>query len=50
MPRLDEPKKHKRLSGLFNQGSLVTVLDEERLAGVITKIDLIEYMAKKLHS
>lgn len=36
------------LSGMFNQGSVVLVLQEKRIVGVITKIDLIEFMADKL--
>ena len=36
------------LSGLFNQGSIIVVLEGESVAGVITKIDVIEYMAKHL--
>ena len=36
------------LSGLFNQGTVVLVLHEKRISGVVTKIDLIEFMADKL--
>ncbi len=38
------------LSGLFNTCELVLVLDGGNLTGVVTKIDLIEYMAKKMNS
>ena len=38
------------LSGLFNTCELVLVLDNGALTGVVTKIDLIEYMAKKMNS
>jgi len=36
------------LSEHFNRGKVVLVLDGEKLAGVITKIDLIDYMAAML--
>lgn len=36
------------LSEHFNRGKVVLVLDEDKLAGVITKIDLIDYMATLL--
>ena len=36
------------LSGLFNQSSVLVVLEGGDVIGVITKIDLIEYMAAKL--
>ncbi|MEC9465203.1 MAG: cystathionine beta-synthase [Myxococcota bacterium] len=36
------------LSGLFNQSSVLVVLEAGDVVGVITKIDLIEYMAAKL--
>ena len=36
------------LSGLFNQGTVVLVLQDKRITGVVTKIDLIEFMADKL--
>lgn len=37
------------LSGLFNTCELVLVLDGGQLQGVVTKIDLIDYMAKKMN-
>ena len=36
------------LSGLFNQSAVLVVLEAGDVVGVITKIDLIEYMAAKL--
>jgi cystathionine beta-synthase len=36
------------VADLFGQGGIVIVLDEERIAGVITKIDLIDYLAKRI--
>ncbi|MEE2961270.1 MAG: cystathionine beta-synthase [Myxococcota bacterium] len=36
------------LGGLFNQASLIVVLNEHEILGVITKIDLIEFMARKM--
>lgn len=36
------------LSNLFNHTSVIIALDNKELAGVITKIDLIGYMAEKL--
>lgn len=38
------------LSGLFNQNPVVLVLDNRELKAVITKIDLIEHMAKHLNA
>ena len=36
------------LSKLFNQSPVVIVMDQGQVTGVITKIDVIEYMAQKL--
>jgi cystathionine beta-synthase len=38
------------LSGLFNQNPVVLVVENRELKTVITKIDLIEYMAKHLNA
>ena len=38
------------LSGLFNQNPVVLVVENRELKAVITKIDLIEYMAKHLNA
>ncbi len=38
------------LSGLFNQNPVVLVVDNRELKAVITKIDLIEHMAKHLNA
>jgi cystathionine beta-synthase len=38
------------LSGLFNQNPVVLVVEQRELKAVITKIDLIEYMAKHLNA
>ena len=38
------------LSGLFNQNPVVLVVENRELRAVITKIDLIEYMAKHLNA
>ena len=39
--------KIKLLKSIFNQAKLVCVLDRDELVGVITKIDLIEYLASR---
>ena len=36
------------VSDLFGQGDIIVVLDGERIVGVITKIDLIDYLAKRI--
>lgn len=36
------------LGDLFGQGGIVVVLDGEKITGVITKIDLIDYLAKRI--
>ena len=36
------------ITELFNQGNIIIVLDGDNIMGVITKIDLIEYMAAKI--
>lgn len=36
------------VSDLFGQGDIIVVLDSERIVGVITKIDLIDYLAKRI--
>jgi cystathionine beta-synthase len=33
---------------LFSQGGILIVLDDSRIAGVVTKIDLIDYLAKRI--
>ena len=33
---------------LFAQGGILIVLDDSRIAGVVTKIDLIDYLAKRI--
>lgn len=45
---VDQDTPVATLSGLFNQGNVVIVLDHGKILGIITKIDLIEYMAGKL--
>jgi predicted transcriptional regulator len=45
---VDETTPVATLAGLFNQGTVVIVLHDKQITGVITKIDLIEYMASKL--
>ena len=35
------------LRTIFNEAKAVCVLDKDELVGVITKIDLIEYLAKR---
>ena len=39
--------KIKLLKNIFNDAKLVCVLERDDLVGVITKIDLIEYLASK---
>jgi cystathionine beta-synthase len=39
--------KIKLLKNIFNDAKLVCVLEKDDLVGVITKIDLIEYLASK---
>jgi len=39
--------KIKLLKNIFNDAKLVCVLERDDLMGVITKIDLIEYLASK---
>ena len=39
--------KIKLLKNIFNDAKLVCVLEKDDLVGVITKIDLIEYLAGK---
>jgi cystathionine beta-synthase len=36
------------VSELFGQGGIVVVLDEEKIVGVVTKIDLIDFLAKRI--
>ncbi len=36
------------VSDLFGQGDIIVVLDGENIVGVITKIDLIDYLAKRI--
>lgn len=36
------------VSDLFSQGEILIVLDKDRIIGVITKIDLIDYLAKRI--
>jgi cystathionine beta-synthase len=36
------------VSKLFNQGNVVIVMDNEAIVDIITKIDVIEYMASRL--
>ncbi len=36
------------VSDLFGQGDIIVVLDGESIVGVITKIDLIDYLAKRI--
>ena len=38
------------VSDLFAQGGILVVLDEESVVGVVTKIDLIDYLAKRIPS
>jgi predicted transcriptional regulator len=33
--------------GMFADGSAVVILDQERVAGIITKIDLIDFLAAR---
>ena len=39
--------KIRLLKNIFNDAKLVCVLDKDDLVGVITKIDLIEYLASR---
>jgi cystathionine beta-synthase len=39
--------KIKLLKNIFNDAKLVCVLERDDLVGVITKIDLIDYLASK---
>jgi len=36
------------ISDLFGQGGIIVVLEDDSIAGVITKIDLIDYLAKRI--
>ena len=36
------------VSDLFGQGGILVVLDGDQIVGVITKIDLIDYLAKRI--
>ena len=38
------------VSDLFAQGGIVVVLDGDRIVGVVTKIDLIDYLAKRMQT
>ena len=39
--------KIRLLRNIFNDAKLVCVLERDEMVGVITKIDLIEYLASK---
>ena len=36
------------VSDLFSQGGIIVALDGDRIVGVVTKIDLIDYLAKRI--
>jgi hypothetical protein len=37
------------LSEIFSQGKVAVALEENRVAGIVTKIDLIDYLAGPVH-
>lgn len=36
------------LSEIFSQGKVAVALEENRVAGIVTKIDLIDYLAGRV--
>lgn len=40
----------RKLTEIFNEGRVAVVLDENRVVGIVTKIDVIEYLSRALAS